>query len=128
MNLLIDTHVLLWFLKNDSALPTNTKNIIESTQNRCFVSMATYWEIAIKYSLKRLELKSDLINFFELIERSGFEILPITVEQILELSTLNFHHHDPFDRILIAQAKAERLDIITKDAMFSKYNIHCIWG
>jgi PIN domain nuclease of toxin-antitoxin system len=104
-----------------------TKQIIEDTENNCFVSIATFWEIAIKHSLNRLNLKSDLENIFQIIEKTGFEILPITTNQILLNAGLPYHHQDPFDRIIIAQAILENLKIVSKDGYFEKYQVQLLW-
>lgn len=127
MNLLIDTHAVIWFITEDSKLPLKTKKIIENTENNCFVSIATYWEIAIKHSLGRLNLDSELENIFRIIEKTGFEILPITTNQILINAGLTHHHQDPFDRIIIAQAIQYDLKIVTKDGQFKNYQVSLIW-
>ncbi len=127
MNLLIDTHALIWFITDNDKLPFKTKQIIENKENNCYVSIATYWEIGIKNSIGRLDLKSDLETIFEIIEESGFETLPITTNQILRNAKLEFHHQDPFDRIIIAQSLTEKMTIITKDSQFENYNVPIIW-
>ncbi len=127
MDLLIDTHAVIWFITEDKKLPPKTRQLIENTENDCFVSIATYWEIAIKHSLDRLDLNSDLERIFQIIEETGFEILPITVNQILKNAKLYFHHQDPFDRTIIAQAIRENLSIITKDEKFKNYQVPVIW-
>ena len=127
MDLLIDTHVLIWFITDDIKLPPKTRQIIENIENDCFVSIATYWEIAIKHSLGRLDLNSGLENIFQIIEETGFETLPITVNQILNNARLEFHHKNPFDRIIIAQAISENLSLITKDEQFKEYKVSLIW-
>jgi PIN domain nuclease of toxin-antitoxin system len=127
MNLLIDTHAVIWFITEDSKLPLKTKKIIENTENNCFVSIATYWEIAIKHSLGRLNLDSELENIFRIIEKTGFEILPITTNQILINAGLPHHHQDPFDRIIIAQAIQDDLKIVTTDGQFKNYQVSLIW-
>ena len=127
MELLVDTHAVIWFITNDSNLPKKIKAIIEDSGNRCVVSIASLWEIGIKHSLGRLELKSDLEKIFEIVEQSGFGILPITPEHILASTKLDLHHRDPFDRIIIAQAIMEKLTIISKDAQFKSYPVKVIW-
>jgi PIN domain nuclease of toxin-antitoxin system len=127
MNLLIDTHAVIWFITEDSKLPLKTKKIIENTENNCFVSIATYWEIAIKHSLGRLNLDSELENIFRIIEKTGFEILPITTNQILINAGLPHHHQDPFDRIIIAQAIQDDLKIVSTDGQFKNYQVSLIW-
>jgi PIN domain nuclease of toxin-antitoxin system len=127
MNFLVDTHVLIWFITDDIKLPIKTKQIIENKENSLYVSIASYWEIAIKNSIGRLDLNSDLEAIFKVIEESGFETLPLTTSHILQNSTLEFHHQDPFDRIIIAQSLVENMTIITKDRQFEKYNVPIIW-
>jgi len=127
MDLLIDTHAVIWFITEDSKLPLKTKKTIENSENNCFVSIATYWEIAIKHSLGRLNLNSDLENIFRIIEKTGFEIIPITTSQILVNAGLPYHHQDPFDRIIIAQSIIENLKIVSKDGQFENYGISLIW-
>lgn len=127
MNLLIDTHAVIWFITEDDQLPDHVKELIEDTANTCFVSIASLWEMGIKYSLGKLDLKADLKKIFELIEQSGLTILPITTTHILTNSALDFHHRDPFDRLIIAQAKSEGLTLISKDGEFENYNINLMW-
>ena len=127
MNLLLDTHTLIWFITDNDKLSSLAKQNIENKQNNCFVSIASFWEIGIKHSLGRLDLNSDLSKIFKIIEATEFDILPITVNQILLNSKLEYHHQDPFDRIIIAQAISENLTIISKDSQFDKYNVPIIW-
>ena len=127
MNLLVDTHALIWFITDNNKLPINTKKFIESNDNDCYVSIATFWEIGIKNSIGRLDLNSDLQKIFRIIEESGFDILPITTNHILQNADLELYHQDPFDRIIIAQAMVEKMTIITKDIQFKNYNIPIVW-
>lgn len=128
MNILIDTHALIWFITNDNKLSVKNKAFIEDLENIFFVSIASYWEIAIKYSLGRLELKDNLHHIFEIIENKSFNILPITKIHILQLASLEFHHQDPFDRLMIAQAIVEDLTILSKDQYFYKYDVKLLWN
>jgi len=127
MNYLIDTHAIIWFITDDGKLPVKTKELIENKENQCFASLASFWEIGIKNSIGRLELNSSLENIFEIIENSGFQVLPITTQHILKNSSLDFHHQDPFDRILIAQAFVEHLTIISRDNQFKNYGVPVVW-
>ncbi|MCF8235198.1 MAG: type II toxin-antitoxin system VapC family toxin [Bacteroidales bacterium] len=128
MNLLIDTHAIIWFISVSENLPIQVRKLIEPPSNNCFVSIASYWEIGIKSSIGRLTLKTDLRTVFQTIDQSGFELLPITTEHVLQNADLDFHHADPFDRIIIAQAIVENLTVVTKDSEFNKYGIKCIWN
>ena len=118
MRCLIDTHAIIWFITDDEKLPVATKNLIENFDNDCMVSTASLWEMAIKYSLDKLDLNAELEKVFELIEESPLEFFSISNEHILEVAKLPFHHRDPFDRIIIAQGRIERMKIITKDRFF----------
>lgn len=128
MNVLIDTHALIWFITADDKLPSESRRVIENTSNTCLVSIASLWEMGIKTSLGKLELQISLESLFEIINQSGFTILPITPDHILTNATLNYHHRDPFDRLIIAQAKYEGIKVITKDGEYKKYNIGLIWN
>lgn len=127
MDILLDTHVVIWFITDDPKLPVASKKFIENPNNNCFVSVATYWEMSIKYSLDRLDLQNSLDRIFEIIEESGFELLPITSSHILTTSKLAFHHRDPFDRMIIGQALHEGMKIMSADAQFENYSSEIIW-
>lgn len=127
MNLLVDTHAVIWFITENEKLPAKTRNIIESAENTCFISIALYWELAIKNSLGRLDLGRPLSDIFAIIDETGFELLPIDLNHILANAQLAFHHYDPFDRIIIAQAITENLQIITKDDKIDLYPVGLIW-
>jgi PIN domain nuclease of toxin-antitoxin system len=123
MDLLIDTHTLLWFYAGDSKLDQKTKNVILDTENTIYLSIAILWEIAIKVNIGKLDFKGDIIEFFAFVERNDFTILPILFQNLIVLSNLPFHHKDPFDRIIITQAITENLIIGSDDAIFKEYNI-----
>ncbi|MGV3763588.1 type II toxin-antitoxin system VapC family toxin [Parapedobacter sp.] len=127
MNLLLDTHALIWYITDNHRLPAKTRSLIEFPENNCFVSLATYWEMAIKNSLGRLDFKKPIVTIFEIVEQSGFEILPINVNHILRATSLPFHHYDPFDRMIIGQAIADDLSIVTKDEKFPQYEVNLLW-
>lgn len=128
MNLLIDTHAIIWFITEDDRLPIKMKELIEDATNTCFVSIASLWEMSIKYSLGKLDLKTDLKRIFEIISQSGLLILPITTTHILTTTSLDFHHRDPVDRLMIAQTKSEGLTLLSKDGVFKEYNINLVWS
>jgi PIN domain nuclease of toxin-antitoxin system len=127
MNLLLDTHALLWFLTDSPKLPIGTRDVMKDLTNPTFVSMVSLWEVALKHSLGRLELHAEPERFFDLVEESGFSLLPIESAHILGMTRLALHHQDPFDRLLIAQAQYEDLTIVSKDRMFSLYDIRLLW-
>ena len=124
---LLDTHTLLWFVEDDIKLSIQAKSILSENSTPKFISIVTLWEIAVKYSLKKLELNISLADFFNLIHSSDINIINISTEHLLILNSIEHHHKDPFDRIIIAQAIAENFTIITKDENFSKYEVNIIW-
>lgn len=128
MGYLLDTHAFLWFLNGDNQLSSKAKKCIEDTSQTNFISIASIWEISIKLNLNKLKLAFSLEELKNEIVKNNFEILPLDFEHIIQLSTLENHHRDPFDRILISQAIAENLQIITKDSNFIFYNqIEIVW-
>lgn len=127
MKFLLDTHILIWFLNGEQQLSENTKTVIENPANDNIISIASIWEIAIKISLGKFKFEKGFTHFLKMIEDNGFDILPITFEHALELSTLSFIHRDPFDRLLIAQCIADKLVIVTKDPIVEQYSVSTIW-
>ena len=127
MNYLLDTHTFIWFINGDKSLPVDIIEKIRNVKNQCFFSVVGLWEIAIKVKLDKLQLKSDFKKISKFCLENEIEILPITFEHILELNKLEFHHRDPFDRLIIAQAITEDLTIISKDGNFVHYPVKCIW-
>jgi len=120
MNLFLDTHVLLWWLDDDSSLSERARIAISNTDNLIVVSAAVIWEIRIKQALGKLKIVPD---FFAVVKQQGFEMLSITSDHAYAVGDLPKYHRDPFDRILIAQAKLEGLTLVTHDAIFKKYEV-----
>ena len=120
MKLLLDTHALIWWLKNDSTLFGGAKKAISNPDNLIFVSAASAWEIAIKKSLGKLDAPDDLETQ---IEKHNFQSLPITITHGVAVGKLPWHHKDPFDRIIIAQAICGSMTIVTRDKKFSLYEV-----
>lgn len=104
MNLLLDTHALLWFSEDNPKLSTKVKSLIEDNDNNCFLSIASIWEMAIKVSLNKLKIKDAFNNLVNEIDKYDFLLLPISFEHTVELTKMDFHHRDPFDRLIIAQS------------------------
>ena len=124
MKFLIDTHFFLWFVLNDANLGAKARSLIGDPRNDVSISPATFWEIAIKVSIGKFSLPEAFGPFMEdQIRQNDFEILPITVAHADAVTTLPFHHRDPFDRLLIAQAIVERIPILSADAMFDHYPV-----
>ena len=128
MNLLLDTHALIWFINGDDQLPIKSIKLIKNIENKCFVSIGSIWEIAIKLSLGKLDLNGGLDKISKIMSRYDIELLPIAFEHIQKLMTLDFHHRDPFDRIIISQGLVENLTVVTKDENFQKYKMKIVWN
>lgn len=124
MNLLLDTHVFLWWLADDPRLSTALRQTIAAADNTCSISAATSWEIAIKMSIGKLRLDDEAAaHLAELPRLCGFDELAITHRHAVHVRSLPFHHTDPFDRILIAQAQIESMTIATVDPVFAAYAV-----
>lgn len=127
MSYLLDTHSFLWFVNNDSQLSHSACHVIQ-TSKTVYISMASIWEIGIKYKSGKLILPTDFSHFIPYhIYNNAFEILPISFEHIAKINTLDFFHRDPFDRLIIAQAIYEKLILISKDSKFSDYPVQLYW-
>ncbi|MFC3120525.1 type II toxin-antitoxin system VapC family toxin [Agaribacter flavus] len=122
-NLLLDTHAFLWWLNGDNQLSNYAIELISDEANKVYVSAATSWEISIKRNKGLLEAPEDIDA---VIEKVGFSKLPISVFHGQQAGSLPNHHKDPFDRMLIAQAQAEGLEIITCDSFFPMYGVRLI--
>ncbi len=128
MDILLDTHALIWFINGDEKLTENARDLIKNIKTNCFVSIASIQEIAIKLSLGKLDLNGNFEDIKKIMRDNKIDILPLSFEHINNLLTLEYHHRDPFDRIIISQAIVENFTIITKDDNFSNYDIKVIWN
>lgn len=127
MNLLLDTHAIIWFLNGEAQLSNVARDLIEDEINKKYVSIISIWEISIKLGLEKLEFDGNTKEVVDLIKQNGFEILFLTPEHAFEYETLQFIHRDPFDRMLVAQAKVDGLQIVTKDGNIQKYEVVTKW-
>ena len=123
MRFLVDTHALLWALGEPTALASPARDAIAAPTNLIFVSTASLWECAIKASIGKLDLPED---FFDSIPEAGYEVMPIRISHLNVYRTLPMHHRDPFDRMLVAQARAEALTLISRDPEIAKYDIEIL--
>jgi PIN domain nuclease of toxin-antitoxin system len=123
---LLDTHTFLWWCEDSPELSPKARKVM--TANDCFVSFASFWEIAIKLSLNKLRLPAPLHKYLpDQMSLNGFEQLEISFRQIVRIAAMERHHGDPFDRMLVAQAQEEGLAIVSRDAAFDKYGVKRIW-
>jgi PIN domain nuclease of toxin-antitoxin system len=123
MNLLLDTHVLLWWLDDNQALSGTGRSAICDPDNLIVLSSVVIWEIRIKQAFGKLEIPPD---FFQVLKNQNFEFLAITASHAWAVGDLPMHHRDPFDRMIIAQAKFEGLCVVTHDAQFKNYGVPLI--
>ena len=123
MNLLLDTHAVLWALAEPASLSGPARTALEDARNDVFVSVVSAWEIAIKRALGKLDAPDDLEAA---IRMQGFEPLLLTFHHAAQAGGLPPHHHDPFDRMLIAQAQAEGLVLVTRDSNIPLYGVHTL--
>ena len=128
MALLLDTHAFLWWVDDAPQLTEGARAAIAKPDQVCFVSLASCWEIAIKVSLGKLTVESSLERFIaEQMAINGFQPLAITLGHVARVAALPFHHRDPFDRLLVAQAVDEDLTIVSADPVFQKYGVGRVW-
>ena len=125
---LLDTHAFLWFIAGSNELSDKARELIEDENNRVFLSAASLWEMAIKVSLEKLTLSEPFETLIpEQLALNGVEILGITVAHTTQIANLPFHHRDPFDRLIIAQALEEQMPVISVDGAFDEYGVTRIW-
>jgi PIN domain nuclease of toxin-antitoxin system len=125
---LLDSHALLWYGLADSRLSSAAKEAILDSANEILISPASYWEIAIKVSLGKLTLHQPYEDFIDACQNKyRFSVLPIEPKHTAALIAMPFHHKDPFDRLLVAQAKVEDIALISADAELDAYGITRIW-
>lgn len=128
MQILLDTHALLWWLSDDPNLSRRARTVIGTTSNTVFVSAVSAWEIATKVRLGKLPSGAELVADFDgHLEREGFYSLPISVDHSVRAGLLPGEHRDPFDRMLIAQSQAENLQLISKEELFDRYGVRRVW-
>ena len=128
MRLLLDTHALLWILAESAKLSPAAARAYRDPANDIFVSAASLWEIGIKISLGKLSLQEGWPAIVSKeLEANGVRWLAIGLEHCAGVATLPFHHRDPFDRLLIAQAKAEGMTLLTADQAFAAYGVEVLW-
>jgi len=120
MRILLDTHFVLWWLADDPDLGEQARDLIAAPENLIFYSAASIWEIRIKHALGKLELPDE---FSDALGRQAFEPLAVTVDHAHAIQDLPQLHRDPFDRLLIAQARCERLTILTRDGIIGQYDV-----
>jgi PIN domain nuclease of toxin-antitoxin system len=128
MRLLLDTHSFLWFVTDDPQLSANAQALVADPTNEIVVSPASYWEVAIKVSIGKYPLDLPFGQFFtQGIEGNDFSILPVEIRHAEVLASLPMHHKDPFDRMIISQAIAEQIPVVSVDSTFDSYGVTRLW-
>jgi PIN domain nuclease of toxin-antitoxin system len=127
VRLLLDSHVFLWWITDDRRLTQKARRALSSTSNECFLSHASVWEMAIKTSLGKLQLDRPVGRFVEeQCELNGFSLLAISFRHLVAVESLPWHHRDPFDRLLVAQAMEDGLALVTGDKSVAAYGVKTI--
>ena len=127
MRVLLDTHTFLWGVADDPRLSSGARRAIAKASER-FFSAASCWEMAIKVSRGRLELPKPIDQFVpEQLRLNGFTLLHVDLDEVARVATLPFHHRDPFDRLLAAQALTQELAIVSADPVFRRYGVKRVW-
>jgi len=127
MKVLLDTHAFLWFITGDTRLSKKVRRLMEDGETELFLSAASVWEMAIKTSLGKLSVSMPFSEFIQQKTLQGFLIMPVEWHHAVAVAGMPFHHNDPFDRLLVAQALTEQLPVITADPAFKKYGVKIIW-
>ena len=128
MNLLLCTHSFVWWYDEQHKLSARAFAEISNRSNRVFLSVASLWELQIKIQINKFKFTDPLEDVVvEQIKVNGFQLLPVNFAHVLELEKLPLHHKDPLDRLLIAQANAEKLILVSSDSMFAAYPVNVLW-
>ncbi|MBC7999179.1 MAG: type II toxin-antitoxin system VapC family toxin [Leptolyngbya sp.] len=128
MKYLLDTHAFVWLESNPERLSHIVATLVRDLNNVLMLSITTVWEIQIKAQIGKLKLKFPLpVVVQNQVNDNQMQLLTVTLEHVLELDSLPLHHHDPFDRLLVAQARVENAILISSDPEIAKYDVQTIW-
>lgn len=128
MRVLIDTHVLLWFVENSARLSLAAKELIEDDDTEVFISLVSVWEMSIKYGLGDLKLTDKpQVCVPPILKDAGIDLLPVTFAHVTAVADLPLHHRDPFDRLILVQAQLESLALVSGDNAFDAYGVKRVW-
>ncbi|GHU06144.1 twitching motility protein PilT [Spirochaetia bacterium] len=124
---LLDTHTALWHFNGGDALSQTARSIMWDYSNAIYMSMVSAWELAIKITIGKLRFPGNSAGFIQIAKANGIKLLPIEAAHLAALEELPLIHRDPFDRLLIATAQAERLTLITVDGKIARYDVPLVW-
>ena len=128
MKILLDTHTFLWWVDGNPALSAKALEAIRNPRHDCFLSMVSCWEMAVKSSIGKLTLTMPVERFVaEQVAEDGFILLPIEFRHVCKVESLPFHHRDPFDRLLVAQAIMGKMAFVSADTTLDQYGVRRIW-
>jgi len=127
MQYLLDTHALLWYFEQSENLPSKVNNLIKDDKNKCAVSIISIYEIALKLNIKKLNIKFDIAQILAATQKEAIEILNIKPSYLFYLTTAQFHHKDPFDKLILSTAIVDEYILLSKDRQFANYNIPVLW-
>lgn len=126
--LLLDTHAFIWWATDDSRVSGRARDALADPAAPVFLSVVTPWEMTIKHAIGRLELTDEPRSLvYAQIARHGYQVLDVALDHVLGVGDLPRHHDDPFDRLLVAQARAERMALVSSDAVFDRYDLPVLW-
>lgn len=128
MRILLDTHAFLWTALGSPQLSENATNLFLEDQNELYLSIASLWEMAIKSSLGKLTFQKPMESYvLDLLQENAIQLLPIDFRHVMRISSLPFHHRDPFDRLIVSQAIEEKIALLSCDVVFDAYGIDRLW-
>jgi len=128
VRLLLDTHAFIWWDREPERLPSRVYSACEDPENKLYLSIASVWEMQIKVAAGKLSFQQPLAEIVEQQKNeNGISILPVSLPHIWQLATLPAHHNDPFDRMLVAQATADKLALVTADRHIARYAVELFW-
>lgn len=127
MKALLDTHAFLWWDSEPEKLSKNALALCQNAENTLFLSVASVWEMQIKIQLGKLKVDLPLSDLIQQQEENGIVILPVHLSHTLEISNLPPHHKDPFDRLLVAQAKVGEMILVSADPAIAQYEVQVMW-
>jgi len=125
VRLLLDTHALLWWLADDDRLSAKARKAIANPDHQIQISAVSGWEISLNRSLGRIEVSFEAL--VDAIDECGFDMLPVSLQHGLIAGALPAHHHDPFDRMLVAQCQAEGLRLVSNNRQIADYEVDLLW-
>ncbi len=127
MDIILDTHTIIWFFESDPGLSKEAKRLIMDPMNQNFVSVTSIWEMVIKEQIGKLSLSKPVTEITQHIQRNGIGLIEIATEHVLKVRELDMFHKDAFDRIIIAQSISLNLPIVGKDEVFDQYMVNRLW-